>query len=113
MACRRGHRRPSGRGGRPQRGPDGQGDVAAFDIIPPVYDDIAAGATKASPTDFTSLQGRLAVDMVLRLLEGQKLPANRAGPKPAMVTSETIKAFNMTDMFAPAGYKVEFSVDAK
>jgi len=86
--------------------------VAAFDIIPPVYEDIVAGATKASPTDFTSLQGRLAVDMALRLLEGQKLPANRAGPKPAMVTSDSVKGFTMTDMFAPAGYKVEFSVEA-
>jgi protein TorT len=87
-------------------------NVAAFDIIPPVYEDIAAGASKASPTDFTSLQGRLAVDMVLRLLEGQKLPAKRAGPKPAMVTADTIKSFNMTDMFAPAGYRVEFSIDS-
>ena len=86
--------------------------VAAFEIIPTVYDDIAAGATKAAPTDFTSLQGRLAVDMVLRLLEGQKLPAKRAGPKPAMVTADTIKSFNMTDMFAPAGYNVEFSIEA-
>ncbi len=90
----------------------GKVDVAAFDIIPPVYDDIAAGATKASPTDFTVLQGRLAVDMVLRLLQGQKLPAKRAGPKPEMVTTETIKSFNKTDMFAPPGYKVEFSIEA-
>ncbi|UZE50918.1 TMAO reductase system periplasmic protein TorT [Rhodopseudomonas sp. P2A-2r] len=87
-------------------------NVAAFDIIPPVYEDIAAGATKASPTDFTSLQGRLAVDMALRLLEGQTLAAKRAGPKPAMVTAETIKAYNMTDMFAPKGYSVEFAIKA-
>lgn len=88
--------------------------VAAFDIIPPVYEDIAAGgATKASPTDFTVLQGRLAVDMVLRLLEGQELQAKRAGPKPQMVTSENYKDFNLTDMFAPAGYDVKFSVEPK
>ncbi|WP_152033720.1 TMAO reductase system periplasmic protein TorT [Bradyrhizobium sp. DOA9] len=90
----------------------GKVSVAAFDIIPPVYDDIAAGAAKASPTDFTVLQGRLAVDMVLRLLQGQKLQAKRAGPKPQMVTAETIKSVSKTDMFAPAGYKVEFSVEA-
>ena len=91
---------------------EGQVNVAAFDIIPPVYEDIAAGATKASPTDFTSLQGRLAADMVIRLLEGQQLPARRAGPKPAMVTSDTIKSFSMTDMFAPKGFAVKFSLDA-
>lgn len=90
----------------------GKVSVAAFDIIPPVYDDIAAGAAKASPTDFTVLQGRLAVDMVLRLLQGQKLQAKRAGPKPQMVTAETIKSVSKTDMFAPAGYKIEFSIEA-
>lgn len=87
-------------------------DVAAFDIIPPVYDDISAGAAKASPTDFTVLQGRLAVDMVLRLLEGQKLEPKRAGPKPQMVTSDNFKDFDTKDMFAPAGYQVEFSIEA-
>lgn len=89
----------------------GKVNVAAFDIIPPVYEDIKAGATKASPTDFTSLQGRLAVDMVLRLLEGQTLMANRAGPKPEMVTSDTINDFVMSDMFAPKGFSVEFSIE--
>ncbi len=88
----------------------GKVNVAAFDIIPPVYKDIQAGATKASPTDFTSLQGRLAVDMVLRLLEGQTLQSKRAGPKPEMVTSDNYKDFNQTDMFAPDGFTVVFSI---
>ncbi|WP_342641405.1 TMAO reductase system periplasmic protein TorT [Rhodoligotrophos ferricapiens] len=85
-------------------------NVAAFDIIPPVYEDIKAGATKASPTDFTTLQGRLAVDMVLRLLEGKELLAKRAGPKPQMVTSETLNNFEYTDMFAPKDFKVVFNL---
>lgn len=84
--------------------------VAAFDIIPPVYEDIKAGATEASPTDFTVLQGRLAVDMLLRLLEGQELMANRAGPKPEMVTADNYETFELIDMFAPADFKVIFSV---
>lgn len=89
----------------------GEVDVAAFDIIPPVYEDIKAGATKASPTDFTTLQGRLAVDMVLRLLEGQELMANRAGPKPQMVTSDNVGEFEWTNMFAPKDWDVVFSVE--
>jgi protein TorT len=90
----------------------GKVKVAAFDIIPPVYQDIADGAAAASPTDYTSLQGRLAADMVLRLLQGQKLLANRAGPKPVMVTAETIKSLDWNSMFAPKGFKVEFTVQA-
>lgn len=88
----------------------GKVQVAAFDIIPPVYENIKAGDTKASPTDFTTLQGRLAVDMVLRLLEGQTLAAKRAGPKPQMVTSDTIDSFEYTDMFAPKDFAVTFSM---
>lgn len=87
--------------------------VAAFDIIPPVYDDIVNGAAEASPTDFTVLQGRLAVDMALRLLEKQELPARRAGPKPVMVTAETYSSIPTEDMFAPKGFEVQFTVEPK
>ena len=57
------------------------------------------------------LQGRLAVDMVLRLLEGQELMAKRAGPKPEMVTTDNYDTFELSDMFAPDDFKVIFSVD--
>ncbi len=87
--------------------------VAAFDIIPPVYDDIKNGAAAASPTDFTVLQGRLAVDMALRLLEKQELPAKRAGPKPVMITAANLDSVNYTDMFAPKDFKVVFTVEPK
>jgi len=90
----------------------GKVNVTGFDIIPPVYQDIQAGVTAAAPTDYTSLQGRLAVDMVLRLLQGEKLPADRAGPKPVMVTPQDLSTLNWNEMFAPKGYKVVFSVDA-
>lgn len=91
----------------------GKIQVAAFDIIPPVYEDIAHGVTAASPTDFTVIQGRMAVDMAVRLLEKQPLPAKRAGPKPEMVTPANYKSIAWTDMFAPKGYKVEFTVEPR
>lgn len=91
----------------------GKIQVAAFDIIPPVYEDIVHGVTTASPTDFTVIQGRMAVDMAVRLLEKQQLPAHRAGPKPEMVTHANYKTIPWTDMFAPKGYKVEFTVEPK
>ena len=47
---------------------EGKIKVMAFDIIPPVYQDIEEGATVGSPTDFTVIQGRMAVDMAVRLL---------------------------------------------
>jgi protein TorT len=94
-------------------GQQGNIKVAAFDIIPPVYEDIAHGATEASPTDFTVLQGRLAVDMALRLLEKQELPAKRAGPKPVMVTADNYDKIPQEDMFAPKSFQVQFTVTPK
>jgi protein TorT len=55
----------------------GKVKVMAFDIIPPVYQDIVDGATVGSPSDFTVIQGRMAVDMAVWLLEKQKLAARR------------------------------------
>ncbi len=91
----------------------GQIQVLAFDIIPPVYQDIVHGHALASPTDFTVIQGRMAVDMAVRLLEKQKLPATRSGPVPVMVTQANAKTIPWNDMFAPKGFKVTFTVSPK
>ena len=61
---------------------EGKIKVMAFDIIPPVYQDIEEGATVGSPTDFTVIQGRMAVDMAVRLLEKQTLDGEAFGPDP-------------------------------
>jgi protein TorT len=86
--------------------------VMAFDIIPPVYQDIVDGATVGSPTDFTVIQGRMAVDMAVRLLEHQTLPATRSGPIPKMVTKENINSIPWDAMFAPKDFKATYTVEA-
>lgn len=86
--------------------------VMAFDIIPGVYADIEAGRTLGSPTDFTVMQGKMALDMAVRLLEKQELPAKRSGPEPTMVTLETMKNLKWETMFAPKDYQAEFEVKA-
>jgi protein TorT len=88
----------------------GKVNVYAFDIIPPVYNDILAGAAVGSPTDFTVIQGRMAVDEAVRLLEGQKLIAKRVGPVPEMVTIENIKSVPWADMFAPKDFHATYTV---
>lgn len=90
----------------------GKVKVMAFDIIPPVHQDIEDGATVGSPTDFTVIQGRMAVDMAVRLLEKQKLSATRSGPIPKMVTKENIKSIPWDEMFAPKDFKATYTVSA-
>jgi protein TorT len=92
---------------------EGKVKVMAFDIIPPVYQDIEDGATVGSPTDFTVIQGRMAVDMAVRLLEKQKLTATRSGPIPKMVTKDNIKSVPWTDMFAPKDFPATYTVNAQ
>lgn len=88
----------------------GKVQVYAFDIIPPVYNDIVDGAAVGSPTDFTVIQGRMAIDEAVRLLERKKLVAKRVGPVPEMVTIKNIKAIPWNDMFAPKDFNATYTV---
>ena len=56
--------------------------------------------------DHTVIQGRMAVDMAVRLLEGQTLePSNRAGPVITMMTPDNLKTeFVWESTFAPKDY---------
>ena len=65
------------------------------------------------PTDFTVIQGRMAVDMAVRLLQKEKLPAARSGPIPKMVTKDNIKSILWTDMFAPKDFPATYTVTAQ
>lgn len=83
--------------------------VYAFDIIPPVFEDIKAGDAVGSPTDFTTIQGRMAVDQAVRMLEGEKLAAPKSGPIPKMITKENADSVPYQEMFAPRGFKATYS----
>ncbi|MFT4218981.1 MAG: TMAO reductase system periplasmic protein TorT [Microbacterium sp.] len=83
-------------------------DVFAFDIIPGVFDAIVDGDAVGSPTDYTVVQGRMAVDQAVRLLEGQTLRSPIAGPIPEMVTAENAEKIEYTLMFAPRSFQATF-----
>jgi protein TorT len=86
-------------------GKDGKVAVFAFDIIPPVFDAIVAGEAVGSPTDFTAIQGRMAMDQAVRMLEGKTLAAPTSGPVPLMITKDNANKVPYTEMFAPKGFK--------
>jgi len=87
--------------------------VLAFHQNPPVYDGIAAGDIVGSANDHTVIQGRMAVDMAIRLLEGQELsPSNRAGPVITIMTPENLETeFVRESTFAPTDYQPEFTIE--
>ena len=95
-----------------EAGLEDQIKVLAFHQNPPVYDGIAAGDILAASNDHTVIQGRLAVDLAVRLLEKQTLePSNRVGPIITVMTPESLKSgFVWESTFAPKDYKPEFTI---
>ncbi|WP_081768861.1 TMAO reductase system periplasmic protein TorT [Herbaspirillum sp. RV1423] len=87
--------------------------ILAFDMIPGVHQDIMNGVSEASPADFPVMQARMAVDMAVRLLEKQTLPAKKAGPVPQMFTKESAAKFSWNTMFAPRDFKEVYTVKAR
>lgn len=84
-------------------------------LIPPLYDKIEKGEVDAASTDFTALQGRMAVDMMVRILNGEQPGKDfpfRAGPQIKVVTPANIKTFNYEDMLGPKNWRPVFSVKA-
>lgn len=85
--------------------------IVATYITPQVYDGIKLGLIAAAPTDLTVDQGRMAVHMMVRLLNGEK-PGNRgvafpfrSGPVIQIVTRETIGRFRYERLFGPRDFQ--------
>jgi protein TorT len=93
-----------------EAGVDDHVKVIAFHQNPPVYDGIAAGDILAASNDHTVIQGRMAVDMAIRLLEGQTLPTNRSGPIITTMTPDNLKDFVWESTFAPKDFQPVFTV---
>lgn len=76
-----------------------------------VWRGIRRGRILASPTDFAVLQGRLAVEMAVRALEG-RLEVAHAGPAIVPVTPANVEAVGTADSLAPASFQAVFQFGA-
>jgi protein TorT len=74
-----------------------------------VYRGIKRKRILAAPTDFAVLQGRLAVELAVRALEG-KLTIRHAGPKIVTLTFENIDMIGTAESLAPASFVPVFKV---
>lgn len=74
-----------------------------------VYRGIKRGRILAAPTDFAVLQGRLAVELAVRAIEG-KLTIRHAGPEIITITAENIDAIGSRESLAPASFVPVFDV---
>lgn len=74
--------------------------VISFYMTPGVYEGIQKGRIVASPADSMVIQGRIAVDQAVRLLEGKDV-TKHVGPKIFMVDSSNIKTLKLDDILPP------------
>ncbi|MDO8984108.1 TMAO reductase system periplasmic protein TorT [Cypionkella sp.] len=74
-----------------------------------VYRGIKRGRILAAPTDFAVLQGRLAVELAVRAIEGN-LTIRHAGPRIVTLTPENIDEIGTQESLTPASFVPVFKV---
>ena len=92
------------------RGLADQVKVISYYYTPGVDRGIARGQILAAPTDSTVIQGRIAVDQAVRILEGEDY-VRHAGPALYVVTQENHGEFDSSSTLAPDGFRPVFTVE--
>lgn len=92
------------------RGLTDQVKIVSYYYTPGVDRGISRGQILAAPTDSTVVQGRIAVDQAVRILEGKDYQKH-VGPALAIVTQENHGEFDASSTLAPDGFRPVFSVE--
>ena len=92
------------------KGLTGQIGVVADYFTHGVFRGVKRGKIIAAPTDFPVLQGRLAIDQAVRILEGT-LTVAHAGPAIVMVTPDNIDEVGNEESLAPASFSPVFTLE--
>lgn len=93
-----------------ERGLKGKVDLLAFYMTPGVYTGIKRGFILAAPADSMVVQGRIAIDQAVRILEGKDY-VKHVGPKIFVVDPSNIDEVGRENILPPTGYKPVFSVN--
>ena len=84
--------------------------ILAYYFTPGVDRGITRGQILAAPTDSPVIQGRIAIDQAVRVLEGQPYEKH-VGPALFMVSQDNIDEFDTSSTLAPDGFKPVFRVN--
>jgi len=84
--------------------------VLAYYFTPPVYQGIKEGSILAAPTDSAVVQGRIAIDQAVRILEGQPYEKH-VGPALYVIDSNNVNNFDKASSLAPDDFKPTFDVE--
>jgi protein TorT len=91
------------------RGLDGKIKILSYYFTPGVYQGIKRNRILAAPTDSAVIQGRVAIDQAVRILEGKPY-TKHVGPKLYVIDSSNINSFDRDSSLAPDNFKPTFIV---
>lgn len=83
--------------------------IVSYYYTPGVHQGIKRKRILAAPTDQTVIQGRVAIDQAVRILEGKSYEKH-VGPRLFVVSQDNVGDFDSTTTLAPDGFKPVFRV---
>ena len=92
------------------RGLTDQIKVVSYYYTPGVHQGIKRGQILAAPTDSPVIQGRVAIDQAVRILEGKDYEKH-VGPALFVVSADNVDSFDSSSTLAPDGFKPTFRVE--
>jgi len=95
-----------------KRGLEQQIKVLSFYFSPGVYRGIRRGDIVAAATDSQGLAARIAVDLLVRILDKQEYMTH-VGPKVAIIDGSNVRGWDPRMTLAPRGFRPIFSVNVR
>ena len=86
--------------------------VVAYYFTPEVYREIKRGHILCAPTDSPVIQGRVAVDQMVRVLE-HKPYHKKVGPHIYVIDSSNVGSFDRSTSLAPGGFRATYSINVR
>jgi protein TorT len=86
--------------------------VVSYYFTPEVYRGIKRGHILCAPTDSPVIQGRIAVDQMVRILEHKPFHA-RVGPHIYVIDKDNIGSFDRRTSLAPGGFRATYTTNVR
>lgn len=84
--------------------------IVSYYFTPDVHRQIKRGRILAAPTDSAVIQGRIAVDQLVRIMERQPF-IKQVGPRIQVIDRSNIDSFDRSTSMAPSGFKATYSIN--
>ncbi len=84
--------------------------ILAYYFGPGVHRGIERGTILAAPSDMPAIQGRIAVDQAVRIIE-EKPYLKHVGPQIQVIDREALHTFDLGTSLAPRGFNATFDVN--